>query len=134
MILMPASPLSAVIVARTTVRSADACLRPSVPLSAIAKHAACAAAINSSGLVFPPGSPIRAGNVTGSVNAPLPALASPFPSITDPFQSTSTCRSNVAITPPRSGLRRLLTLRLLASGQAQLHHRAEHSQRDPCDR
>ena len=39
----------------------------------------------------------RAGNDTGSVNAPVPAFASPLPSITDPFQSTSTCRSNVAI-------------------------------------
>src|SRR5437899_276953 len=35
-ILMPASPLSAVTVARTSVRDADAFFRPSVPLSAIA--------------------------------------------------------------------------------------------------
>src|SRR6186713_2937597 len=42
---------------------------------------------------------MRDGNVTGSVNAPLPAFASPLPSITEPCQSTSTCRSNVAIAP-----------------------------------
>jgi hypothetical protein len=40
---------------------------------------------------------MRDGNVTGSVNAPVPAFATPLPSITEPVHSTSTCRSNVAI-------------------------------------
>src|SRR5262245_16347840 len=38
---------------------------------------------------------MRDGNVTGRLNAPLPALAVPLPSITEPAQSTSTLRSNV---------------------------------------
>src|SRR2546428_12849394 len=42
---------------------------------------------------------MRAGNDTGSLNAPVPALASPLPSVTEPFHSTSTCRSKVAIAP-----------------------------------
>jgi hypothetical protein len=42
---------------------------------------------------------MRAGNVTGRLNAPLPAFAVPFPSMIDPDQSTSTCRENVAINP-----------------------------------
>jgi hypothetical protein len=66
-------------------------------LSAIAKHAACEAAINSSGLVIPAGSPMREGKVTGKLNAPLPAFAVPLPSMTEPDQSTVTDLENVAI-------------------------------------
>src|SRR5712692_3556875 len=51
--------------------------------------------MSSSGLVLPPDSPMREGNVTGSENAPVPAFASPLPSMTDPCHSTSTCRSIV---------------------------------------
>src|SRR6478609_9848409 len=53
--------------------------------------------MSSSGLVVPAGSPMREGNVTGSVNAPVPAFATPFPSIIGPDQSTVTVRENVAI-------------------------------------
>src|SRR4051812_32242706 len=40
---------------------------------------------------------MRDGNVTGSVNAPEPAFASPLPSMIEPAQSTVTVRENVAI-------------------------------------
>jgi hypothetical protein len=99
-ILMPLSPLSAATVAVTWVFAAFPPFLPSAAFIAIAKHAACAAAINSSGLVLPPASPMRFGNVTGSVNAPLPAFASPLPSINPPSQSVVTLRSNVAMCPP----------------------------------
>src|SRR5260370_8974370 len=124
---MPASPLSAVIVARTTVRSADACLRPSVPLSAIAKQAACAAAISSSGLVMPPGSPIRAGNVRGRLKAPLPAFAVPLPSMIEPSQFTVTLRENVAIHNLLSLGTSLLSLSLLG----ELDENARDAEREP---
>src|SRR3989442_632884 len=65
---------------------------------------------------------MRLGNVTGSLNAPVPAFASPLPSVTDPFHSTSTCRSKVAIAasflicrgapPPRPVPSRLMPLGL----------------------
>src|SRR5829696_497149 len=106
---MPASPLSATIVAVTSVCAIEPPLRPTVALSAIAKHDACEAAISSSGLVLPPGSPTRDGNDTGNENAPLPAFAVPLPSMIGPVQSTTTLRENVAInhsnrkTPPRIG-------------------------------
>ena len=89
--------LSADTVAVTCVLAIEPPLRPTVALSAIAKHAACAAATSSSGLVCPAGSPIRDGNVTGSVNAPLPAFACPLPSMIEPVQSTVTLRENTAI-------------------------------------
>jgi hypothetical protein len=47
--------------------------------------------------VWPAGSPMRAGNVTGSVNAPVPAFTDPFPSMIDPAQSIVAVRENVAI-------------------------------------
>src|SRR5918993_5371847 len=95
--LIPVSPLSAVTVAVITVRPAAPPLRPTVAFSAIAKHAACEPASNSSGLVVPAGSPMREGNVTGRLNAPLPAFATPLPSMMGPDQSTVTDLENVAI-------------------------------------
>jgi hypothetical protein len=44
---------------------------------------------------------MRAGNVTGRVNAPVPAFADPFPSMIEPAQSTVTVRENVAISQLR---------------------------------
>jgi hypothetical protein len=38
---------------------------------------------------------MRRGNVTGSVNAPVPAFAVPLPSMIVPCQSTVTVRENV---------------------------------------
>ena len=73
---------------------------PSAAFIAIAKHAACAAAISSSGLVLPAGSPIRSGNVTGSEKAPLPALRPPCrPSIRLPNPS-SRCVRTLPCLPP----------------------------------
>jgi hypothetical protein len=40
---------------------------------------------------------MRAGNVTGRLNAPLPAFTVPLPSMIGPTQSTVTLRENVAI-------------------------------------
>src|SRR6266511_703023 len=81
---------------------------------------------------------MRAGNVTGSVNAPVPAFASPFPSGTDPCQSTSTCRSNVAMSLLRLGtvLRPCATFDVkiastLLSGDSQLHRGPDEAERDP---
>src|SRR4051812_40499641 len=95
--LIPDSPLSAVTVAVMSVLPIEPPLRPTVAFSAIAKQAACADATSSSGLVCPAGSPMHAGNVTGSANAPLPALTCPLPSMIEPVHSTSACRENVAI-------------------------------------
>src|SRR5688572_19554139 len=114
MILMPASLLSAATVAVTCVFAALPPFFPIAAFIAIAKHAACAAAISSSGLVLPPASPIRFGNVTGRVKAPLPALAVPLPSISPPSQSVVTLRSNVAMCPPMADLKVGTTVRLKA--------------------
>src|SRR5262245_47056636 len=84
--------------------------------------------MNSSGLVLPAGSPMRDGNVTGRVNAPLPAFASPFPSVTDPRQSTSTCRSKVIDRLQRSACPRTL---VFLSGYAELHDHADEADNDP---
>src|SRR6266550_3483284 len=86
--------------------------------------------MSSSGLVLPPGSPIRAGNETGSANAPVPAFASPFPSATVPFHSTSACRSNVAMRAPPNLKLQIADL-LFASRDSQLHTRADQPERDP---
>src|ERR1051326_6770295 len=93
--------------------------------------------MSSSGLVLPPGSPTRAGKLTGSETAPVPAFASPLPSLTDPCQSTSTCRSNVAIGSSMvrddAEGRPLRTL-LLASSHTELHGGADQAEADPRDR
>jgi len=96
-IVMPASPLSAVTLHVIVVLPIAPPLRPTNPLSAIAKHAACAAAISSSGLVTPSGSPMRRGNVTGSSNAPDPPATLPDPSMIAPVQLMVACRENSAI-------------------------------------
>src|SRR5512146_1342580 len=86
--------------------------------------------MNSSGLVLPFASPMRFGNATGSENAPVPAFAIPLPSMTDPFQSTSTCRSNVAIAASEmSGGSR--TLLAFTCRDAELHRGAEQPEDDP---
>jgi hypothetical protein len=46
---------------------------------------------------LPPVGSMRAGNVTGSANAPLPALTCPLPSKIEPVHSTSACRENVPL-------------------------------------
>ena len=64
--------------------------------SAIEKHAACAAAISSSGLVLPPAAASeRAGQLTSSgPNAPEPTSSIvPDPLIRSPFHVTDACRS-----------------------------------------
>src|SRR5258706_7558918 len=92
--------------------------------------------MSSSGLVFPPDSPMRDGKVTGSENAPVPAFASPLPAITEPCQSTVTLRSKVAMSPPVNArpqgwattlFRRLCSLR----GDCQLHTCADEPERHP---
>src|SRR5581483_11370485 len=85
--------------------------------SAIAKHAAHADAISSSGLVFPFGSSAREGHDTSSgPNAPLPTSPIvPLPFIRSPCQTTSAVRS-VATTPspPLVGLPVAMRLRARA--------------------
>src|SRR3972149_11364260 len=61
-ILMPASLLSAVTVHVTVVLSIDPPFLPIAALMTIAKQAACAPAINSSGLAPPRGSPPPRGH------------------------------------------------------------------------
>src|SRR3954453_7603202 len=133
MILMPASPLSAVTVAVTSVLAAEPPLRPMVAVSAIAKQAACAAAISSSGLVTPSASPMRRGKLTGRLKAPLPAFAVPLPSMIGPSQFTVTLRENVAIQPPDRRTREVRPASLLAwlSGDRELHDHAGHAKRYP---
>src|SRR5687768_2682257 len=54
--------------------------------------------MSSAGVVLPsPSAAMRLGNVTGSVNALVPALTEPLPSIRVPVQSTSAFRAKVAI-------------------------------------
>src|SRR5215510_6569581 len=64
---------------------------------------------------------MRAGNETGSENAPVPAFASPLPSVTEPFQSTSTCRSKVAT----------VFLSLPSASNSHLHRHSHQSDHDP---
>jgi REP element-mobilizing transposase RayT len=73
------------------------------PESAIEKHEACAAAINSSGLVFPPdASSERAGQLTSSgPKAPEPTSSIvPVPLIRSPFHVTDARRSAAMSAPP----------------------------------
>jgi REP element-mobilizing transposase RayT len=72
--------------------------------SAIEKHAACAAAISSSGLVFPPDSSSeRAAQLTSSgPKAPEPTSSIvPDPLIRSPFHVTDARRSAAMSAPPR---------------------------------
>jgi hypothetical protein len=66
---------------------------PSCTESAIEKHAACAAAINSSGLVPGPFSNRDANEYCVSFNAPPGADIDPFPSFNPPFQTALALRS-----------------------------------------
>src|SRR5580765_4510017 len=69
---------------------------------------------------------MRLGNVTGSENAPLPAFASPLPSITEPCQSTSTCRSIVAIRPPGNCRVQIAGCRLHCRVHFRVHVHSAH--------
>src|SRR5256885_309020 len=69
------------------------------------------------------------------VAAGCPAFASPLPSVTEPFQSTSTCRSNVAIDSSRSARPAGGALHLFLSARdAQLHAGADQPEHDPRNR
>jgi REP element-mobilizing transposase RayT len=77
----------------------------SPPESAIEKQEACAAAISSSGLVFPPdASSERAGQLTSSCpKAPEPTSSIvPDPLIRSPFHVTDARRSAAMLAPPSS--------------------------------
>src|SRR6478672_3450293 len=131
--LIPDSPLSAVTVAVMSVLPIEPPLRPTVAFSAIAKQAACADATSSSGLVCPAGSPMRAGNVTGSANAPLPALTCPLPSMIEPVHSTSACRENVAI-PELQSEQTVIVLLASFGRDAELNERADQPHHQPDDK
>src|SRR5713101_7844545 len=92
---------------------------------------------------------MRAGNDTGNENAPVPAFASPLPSITEPCQSTSTCRSNVAMRSPSdcrllvvdsrmrlaiADWRFRITESTFASRDSQLHAEPDQPEHDPRNR
>jgi hypothetical protein len=53
---------------------------------------------------------MRDGNVTGSVNAPVPAFTAPFPSMIGPAQSTVTVREKFAMLYLRFGSNNLSSL------------------------
>jgi len=74
---------------------------PSAWESAIEKHAACAAAMSSSGLVRPDGSSAREAHVTSrGPNAPLPTRSIvPLPLIRSPCHVTSARRSVAIVIP-----------------------------------
>ena len=76
---------------------------PAPSESAIEKHAACAAAISSSGLVLPPGSSERAAQLrrSGAERAARHRVDPPLPLIRSPCQVTSALRS-VAISSSSS--------------------------------
>jgi hypothetical protein len=74
--------------------------RPIVEHTPIPKHVACEAASNSSGVVFPGGSPDVIGKETGSSNAPLPAPTVPLPPVTPPSHRSSERLEKVAIEIP----------------------------------
>src|SRR5207244_12642623 len=83
------STSSSVHTALTASRSGGVCAPARMEPSAIVKQVACAAAISSSGLVFPSGSPKREAAVTGSAtNAPLAPDTAPSPSAIVPSQTT----------------------------------------------
>ena len=96
------SPATNVTVAETSSRSGGEPARASPPDRAIEKHAAWAAAINSSGLVFPSGCSAREAHVMPSgPKAPLPTLSMvPRPSVRDPLQVTFAVRSVDHHSPP----------------------------------
>ena len=98
----PASTLSNVTSAEIDRRSGGVPARPSPAENAIAKHAAWAAAKSSSGLVFPPGSSVRAGQLTGtSVKIPLEtALTVPLPVARSPDHTASARRTCAMSSPP----------------------------------
>ena len=82
------------IVQWTSSRSGGVPARASSLPSEVTKHAACAAASSSSGLVFPSGSPTRDAIVVGSANAPeLAARTMPSPRETVPSQTMSASRT-----------------------------------------
>ncbi len=91
----PASTLSNVTSAEIVRRSGGVPARPSPAENAIAKQEACAAAKSSSGLVLPPGSSVRAGQLTGvSRKMPLEtALTVPCPVARSPDQTASARRT-----------------------------------------
>src|SRR5499433_700900 len=73
-------------------------LRDNAAVKAIVKQPACAAPINSSGLVADWPSSNRDLNEYGPSNAPLPTFSRPLPSARLPFHSASAFR--VGIKPP----------------------------------
>ena len=99
-------PGTKVTVASTSSRSGGVPPCASPCESAIEKHAACAAAISSSGLVRPSDSSARDDHVTSSgPKAPLPTLVIvPAPSTSEPDQLTCAVRSAIR-TPSREWLR-----------------------------
>lgn len=65
------------------------------------KHVACAAAMSSSGLVFPAGASVRAAQVTGrTASAPLPELTLPLPPASDPSHVTFAVLCAISIVAP----------------------------------
>ena len=72
----------------TSSRCGGAWFSPSFNANAIAKHDECAAAANSSGLVFPPGCSVREAQVNGRPSsAPLlPSDSVPSPDASGPFR------------------------------------------------
>ena len=88
--LIPASPLSAVTVAVITVRAAERVLAAE---RGVQRHRVARGVRRGHqllGLVVPPARRCATGNVTGRLNAPLPAFAVPLPSMIGPDQSTVT--------------------------------------------
>jgi hypothetical protein len=90
--------VSRVTVAVTRSRSGGVRCAARTDPRAMVKQAACAAAMNSSGLALPSGSPNRDATVMGrSLRAPLPPEACPEPRAMLPVQSTSAVRCTAAM-------------------------------------
>jgi hypothetical protein len=93
--VQPASCFSIVSVTFVLMLSGFKFAPPNCADNAIEKHAACAAAINSSGFVPGPFSNLEVNEYCVSFNAPPGAEIDPFPSFNPPVQTALALRSIV---------------------------------------
>lgn len=94
---IPSAAYSAEMVAVTLTRCALPPRWAIKPRSPMPKQVAWEAASNSSGVVWPDGSPLIRGYVAGTLNSDDVPLTVPEPRITSPVHSKTACREKVAI-------------------------------------
>src|SRR3954468_15427812 len=101
---------------------------PNVADSAMAKQPACAAAINSSGLVPAPDAKRELNEYSVFFSAPPGAVSEPLPSFSEPCQTALAERFMV---PPAKPARAPKQTRRRARFDSRFHHEATHPRRAP---